>query len=324
MIRKTALRNKGGSGPSGMPIDADGRHRILASNNFGTSSSDLRKGFGNVVQILCTDLVETHAIEAFLSCRLIPLDKNPGLQPIVVGEVLRRIAGKLIVSVLKEDVIKCTGTLQVWVGQETCIEAAIHSMNMMYEDENTDAILLVDASNAFSSLNRQSFLHNISYLGLSVAIFVKNCYSTPSRLFIIGGTEITLREGATQGDSASMAIYGIGVTPLISMLIDILSNEYSANVMAYPDDSSAAGNLQVLKKWWSVLTKIGPKFGYYPEPTKTWVVVKPSVSEKTESVFFGTKIKIKTEDESLNESLKTNTPRQKLINGLVSWSYCQR
>ena len=43
MIRKAAIRTKGGSGPSGM--DADSWHRILASINFGISSSDLRKAF---------------------------------------------------------------------------------------------------------------------------------------------------------------------------------------------------------------------------------------------------------------------------------------
>ena len=82
---------------------------------------------------------------------------------------------------------------------------------MMYEDGKTDAILLVDASNAFNSLNRQSLLHNISYLYPAIAILVKNCYSTPSRLFIVEGTEITSREGITQGDPVSMSIYGIAV-----------------------------------------------------------------------------------------------------------------
>ena len=47
MIRKAAVRTKGGSSPSGW--DADGWRRILASTNFGTSSSDLRKAFANVV-----------------------------------------------------------------------------------------------------------------------------------------------------------------------------------------------------------------------------------------------------------------------------------
>ena len=68
-----------------------------------------------------------------------------------------------------------------------------------------------------------------------------------------------------------MANYGIAVTLLINILIDILSNEYSTNVnvMAYADDFSAAGNLRDLRRWWSVLTEIVPKFGYYPEPRKT-------------------------------------------------------
>ena len=43
VIRKAAIRTKGGSGPSGM--DADSWHRILASTNFGISSSDLCNAF---------------------------------------------------------------------------------------------------------------------------------------------------------------------------------------------------------------------------------------------------------------------------------------
>ena len=66
-----------------------------------------------------------------------------------------------------------------------------------------------------------------------MAIFVKKCYSTPSRLFIAGGTEIASKEGTTQGDPASIAIYGIGVTPLINMLIDIQSNRYIGNLMLW-------------------------------------------------------------------------------------------
>ena len=85
-----------------------------------------------------------------------------------------------------------------------------------------------------------------------------------------------------------MAIYGIGVTRLINMLIDILVNEYNANVnvVAYADDFSTAGNLQDLRRWWSVLTEIGPKFGYFIEPTKAWLVVNSCASEAVGSVFF--------------------------------------
>ena len=110
---------------------------------------------------------------------------------------------------------------------------------------------------------------------------------------MVRGTDITSREWSTQSGPFSMAIYGIGITPLINMSIVILSNEYSsANVMAYANDFSASRNLQDLRRWRNVLTEIGPKFGYYSEATKTWLVVKPCASEKVESVFFGSKIKI--------------------------------
>ena len=154
MIRKE-IRAKGNSDPSGM--GAGGPRRILTLHNFKTSSSNLRKALANVVQKLCTDLIETHTIDTFLSCRLILLDWNPRLRPTGVGEFLRRTAGKVIVSVLKKDLIKSTGTLPVFAELEAGMEAAIHSINMIYKDEKTHAIFLVD--NALNSLNRQSFLH---------------------------------------------------------------------------------------------------------------------------------------------------------------------
>ena len=79
-----------------------------------------------------------------------------------------------------------------------------------------------------------------------------------------------------------MAIYGIGVTPLINMLIDIVvtSTESQVSVLASANDFSAAGKLADLRKWWDTLSIIGPKFGYYLEPTKTWLVIKPYTSQQ--------------------------------------------
>ena len=57
-----------------------------------------------------------------------PLDKNPGLRPIGVGEVLRSIAAKVIFSHLKEDVIQSVGSLQVCAGQDAGCESLMHVM----------------------------------------------------------------------------------------------------------------------------------------------------------------------------------------------------
>ena len=64
LIRRAAIKTKSGSRSSSM--DADGGRRILASNSLGTTNCDLRKAFANVVKTLCTDLIETEIIEAFL------------------------------------------------------------------------------------------------------------------------------------------------------------------------------------------------------------------------------------------------------------------
>ena len=111
VIKKAAIKTKGGSGPSGM--DADGWRRILASNSFGQCSTDLCKAMAKCVRKLCSEENLHSNLEAFLSCRLIPLDKNPGLRPIGVGEVLRRIAGKAVVNIIREDILKSVGSLQV-------------------------------------------------------------------------------------------------------------------------------------------------------------------------------------------------------------------
>ncbi|CAM1302011.1 Uncharacterised protein r2_g1186 [Pycnogonum litorale] len=157
-------------------------------------------------------------------------------------------------NVVKPDIISATGSLQVCAGQEAGIEAAVHSMRQIYEDNETEAVLLVDASNAFNSVNRMATLYNISIICPYIHIYVQNCYLAPARLFIIGGKEIISQEGVTQGDPMAMAIYALGLSPLISMLT-AHSGDHSNSipkVVAYADDLTAAGKLPDLRTWWDI------------------------------------------------------------------------
>ena len=88
-------------------------------------------------------------------------------------------------------------------------------MNNISQDQQTEAVLLVDAANAFNAVDHKAFLHNINIICLSIATFVRNCYSRPSRLIVIGGVEIASSEGTTQGDPVAMALYAIAIIPLI-------------------------------------------------------------------------------------------------------------
>ena len=92
----------------------------------------------------------------------------------------------------------------------------VHAMTEIFQEVYNDALLLVDASNAFNPLNRKVFLHNIKYLCPTLAIYTRNCYSMSSRLFVTGGSEISSEEGRKQGDPLAMCMYAMYYTALIS------------------------------------------------------------------------------------------------------------
>ena len=293
LVRTAARKTQGGSGPSGM--DADGWRKLLVSNSFGKSSSDLCQAIADLCKRLCIEVQDNTSLEAFLACRLIPLDKNPGIRPIGIGEILRRIVGKTIVWSMKGEIIASVGALQTCAGHEAGCEALVHAMHQIFQDEEIEAVFMIDAENAFNSVNRNVFLHNIKVVCPQIATFVTNCYQRPSRLFVLGGIEIRSKEGTTQGDPIAMAIYAIALIPLIYKLIAALKDENtSIKNAAYADDLSAAGSITALFKWWNHLCIIGPKFGYYPRPDKCWLIVKEKEVEKAREIFKPTKVNITT------------------------------
>ena len=79
-------------------------------------------------------------------------------------------------------------------------EAVIHAMHDVFNDDNTEGILLIDAENAFNSINRKVTLHNLKLICPVIATYISICYVYPARLFIIGGGELFYNEGTTQGD----------------------------------------------------------------------------------------------------------------------------
>ena len=320
LVRKAAIRTKGGSGPSG--LDADGWRRILTSKAYGTCASDLRKSIAEFIKYICINEIEIKnnrtSLESFIASRLVPLDKNPGLRPIGVGEVLRRIAGKVVMSILKDDVTKAVGNLQLCGGQDAGCEAAVHSMHDIFTSNETEAVLLVDAENAFNSINRQALLHNIKFLCPTLATFVRNCYNVSARLFILGGKEIQSNEGTTQGDPTAMAVYGIGLTPLLNYLLTMYP-EKDPKIVAFADDLSSAGKISKLYSWWKDLLEMGPKFGYFPKPSKTVLIVKPEFQRIATEVFENTNIKVTISGERhLGAVIGSEIYRRKYVEEMIN------
>ena len=181
MVRDVYEKTHGSAGPSG--LDADGWLRILMLGNFGSSGEDLRMAIADVTKRLCRDNTVKH-LEAFLACRLIPLDKQPGARPIGIGEILRHVIGTIVMNLLKRDVLKATGSLQLCAGHNAASEVTIHAVYEMFNKESKEAVLMVDASNVFNAINREAFLHNTKLLCPSISTYVNKCYSSPPDLYI--------------------------------------------------------------------------------------------------------------------------------------------
>ena len=82
--------------------------------------------------------------------------------------------------------------------------------------------------------------------------------------------------------------------PLVLMIMEIMSTspDNNSKMVAYADDFTAGGTVKDLKYWWETLCELGPKFGYYPEASKTWLNVKNDLYDIANATFKSTKINV--------------------------------
>ena len=282
---KSVLNTNGAAGPSGM--DANGWRRICSS--FHCASDALCDALALCARRIATTAIDPSSLEAYTACRLIPLDKQPGVRPIGIGEVVRRVIGKAILMVVGPAIQQATGCLQLCAGQQSGIEAAIHAMRSAFAQDDTEAVLLADASNAFNRINRNVCIRNIQHLCPEFSTTIVNTYRSPSRLFV-GGETILSCEGTTQGDPLAMAMYALGTVPLIRRAAS------SKAVQAwFADDSTAASTLTRLHKWWSILEEEGPSYGYYINAKKSILLVKPECLDRAREIFQDSSIDIRSD-----------------------------
>ena len=84
----------------------------------------------------------------------------------------------------------------------------------------------------------------------------------------------------TQGDLLSMFMYTIGTLPLIHSLSD--SSSWTQICYAYT--ASTGGSLEDIHKGFSLLCSWDPAFGYFPEPSQSFVVICKHCRAKAEDL----------------------------------------
>ena len=151
--------------------------------------------------------------------------------------------GKTVSGFLEEEIKEAAGLLQVCADHNAGAEPAVHAMSQVFEEEGTDRILLIDASNAFNQMNRSAALHNIQIMCKEMALYVINTYRSPSRLFICGEGGILSQEVTTQGDPLAMPRYSVNT----SIMIQNLRTHFPMVKQVWlADDSTGGGRIAQL------------------------------------------------------------------------------
>ena len=283
-IRTAALHTQGSAGPSG--LDAYCWRRLCTA--FKQASNDRCHSLSKVAIRICTSFVDPNSISPLLSCRLIAINKYPGIRPIRICEPARRIIAKAVLFLVGGDVIEAAGSVQVCAGQPSGTEAAIHTVRQAFQKEDVEGVLMVDASNAFNALNRHSALQNIQRICSPIATILINTCRNPSELFVDGNI-VWFREGTTQGDPLAMPMYALATIPLINRL------NSDALQIWYAYDAAAVGKISSLHEWWNKLSSLGPSYGYFANASKTWLITKKEHLEAAQSYFSDTGVNITTD-----------------------------
>ena len=161
----------------------------------------------------------------------------------------------------------------------------MHALRYTFQSSSAEAILLVDANNAFNSLNRQVTLRNILHLCPSITRFLINTYCCGIYL-LVSAKFLSSNEDTAQGDPLGMIMHGLATMPLIQSLH---SNEV---MQAWYADNTCSRRIIRPYTWWNSLLTHGPKYGYFPNVTKIYLLVKENLMESEMSIFSNMGISI--------------------------------
>ena len=151
---------------------------------------------------------------------------------------------------------------------------------------NPTVTLSVDAKNGFNELGRKAMLWTVRHLWAKGSRFAFNCYRHSSLLVLRNpGNSCHLlasKEGITQGDPLSMLLYGVALVPLAK---ELRAHYPELCTPWYADDSSITGPADLVGAAMERLQLRGPARGYYPEPSKSTVVVADSDQERAREIL---------------------------------------
>ena len=119
-----------------------------------------------------------------------------------------------------------------------------------------------------------------------------------------------------------MAFYAVSTKPLIDDLESIAHGAHERVKQCwFADDSCATGTFGGILSWWSKLEEIGPKYGYFPSPSKCVLIIKDEEKlTQARQLFDQTGINLTTEgSRHLGAVLGSDAFRKEYMKKVEEW-----
>ncbi|KAA8490703.1 Retrotransposable element [Porphyridium purpureum] len=221
--------------------------------------------------------LEPQAGALWAHARLIPLRKpDGGVRPIAIGEIFRRVLGRLAVTSLAHDAVETLAPDQYGVGRMAGLEAMVMRTRLAVLENPGWGVLKVDISNAFNTVRRPAFMRLVQAQFPHLWPLVRTCYASPAPLRA-GKHVLKSESGVQQGDPLAPLLFSLA---LHRQTRDITHAPGQALVQCwYLDDGAIAGPVHSLVAFLEVLDHCAREIDLSINRRKSELVLPPGRCE---------------------------------------------
>jgi len=214
-----------------------------------------------------------------------------GIRPIAMGQLMRRLTGKLLLRLHHDQYCRSVGTAQLGL-EECAAEVGYHAVTLKLQStEGPKCILLWDIEHAFGSAERAHGLEEMTRSVPEAVPFVRSVYGGDAGELLytepVTGTVHSFfsRQGFDQGCPQAGPLFCLAYKPALD---DVSSTFPDVLTTAYYDDSPMVGStLRVAEAFNYMLREGGPlrKANMHNHPDKTCVWSPTPLTDAERAAF---------------------------------------